>query len=358
MLGPEFRPARTLNHMRKRFTEDAPLPRFTLSSESDAEEMADKTEAAETSKRPSLTPRAARHVMRVRPKIDSTEEIEVQDILLEAYVEEPAPRAAVPPPAVTKREAGLSRAKAEDVDALLASVRVPTANPFMVPGVARAPFATPTPSPWSELPPASQEVPSVAPVVVSGSTLWPSAGLAHVTPPSGAVSVPAPAPVVPARRRSALATFAWSALLLVVGVAIGAALMLRLPPGTATRALEAARTRLHPTTPVAAAPPAPPVVTLPSAAAPVTAPSAVPAPTSSVVTMPASALPAPAIPAGKGRVTLPAYARGHRVFVDGVALPTTEGDVLLRCGRRSLRIGSGGKGREIDVPCGGQLVVP
>lgn len=322
-----------------------------------------------------------------REKADSTEEVELHDILLEAYLDD-----APPVSRVTRTVPPVS--EPDPVDLLLASAPAPTPTrartslrppaPPPPPPSARVSVRPPipTPTPWAELPAlvaesfahaASTESPSVAPVVVASSAssappaVWPSAwaasGSAFPAPgslapaPKSAV-VPPPPPSRLARAGRAMATLVWSLVLLVVGAAVGAILVLRVyPSASSVRALDAARSRLREVTrapePPAHAAAAPKPETPSASVAPAPAPVA----SSASSSIPVAALPAPAIPAGQGRVTLPAYARGHRVFLDGAALPVSEGDVLVRCGRHAFRVGSTGKPHDVDVPCGAALVL-
>jgi hypothetical protein len=116
-----------------------------------------------------------------------------------------------------------------------------------------------------------------------------------------------------------------------------------------------------------AAPAAPPVVVAP-VAAPRPASSSVSAP----VSTPAIAVPPPApappvaiasAPASNVApdmtiVTLPASAKGHRVFVDGRVVGNGGGGPMtLKCGTHKVQIGSGGKPLVTDLPCGGELTI-
>jgi hypothetical protein len=62
-------------------------------------------------------------------------------------------------------------------------------------------------------------------------------------------------------------------------------------------------------------------------------------------------------PADSTLVTLPDYAAGHRVFVDGVPLADARSPVSMRCGRRTIKLGSKAKSRTLDLPCGRELVL-
>lgn len=328
-------------------TPDAPLPRFDLPNE----EPYDPAEAAKTLERPALSTRRARRI--VRKRADSTQEVEVQDILLEAYVDDPPPAhvPARPQPAVRTPSASAIPAppRAAELAAVDDLLR-------------RAPPPAPPPLAAFDESPASSESPSVAPVALA---------IAH--PPAPAF-VAAPMPIQPASRggsRAALVAL-WGALLLVLGVAAGAAVVLALPAGAVDRARDAAQRvaqRVEPAPAKAPAPtatesPAPSEVapSAPAAVAPSSpAPSAVAsqrvAPAPSIATMSVDALPKPAVPRGYGLVTLPASADGHRVYVDDVLVQSGASPIKVKCGRRTIRIGSGGKPRPVDIPCGGELVL-
>ncbi len=64
----------------------------------------------------------------------------------------------------------------------------------------------------------------------------------------------------------------------------------------------------------------------------------------------------PAAPASTiGTLRIDSSADGQRVFVDGVALSAPA--ALLRCGPHDVAVGSAGRTRSIDVPCGGEVTV-
>jgi len=94
--------------------------------------------------------------------------------------------------------------------------------------------------------------------------------------------------------------------------------------------------------PASAAPSAAPVPAVASAA-PAAAPSAAPA--------------TPATPeaADQGEIDLPASAAGHRVFVDDKVAGEGTVPIHVHCGSHVVRIGSAGKERKVDVPCGGAV---
>jgi hypothetical protein len=90
----------------------------------------------------------------------------------------------------------------------------------------------------------------------------------------------------------------------------------------------------------------------PAAPAVAAAPAARPAePSSSPVAAPTTPAPASTV----GTLRLDPTVEGQRVFVDGVALSATA--ALLRCGPHDVAMGSLGRTRTIDVPCGGEVTV-
>ena len=89
----------------------------------------------------------------------------------------------------------------------------------------------------------------------------------------------------------------------------------------------------------------PAVSAAPSASAPATASGA------------ASAATGTASPPGYGEVRSPASSAGHRIFVDDKVVGTAPDPVRVRCGSHSIRIGSHGVARTVDVPCGGAVSI-
>ncbi len=302
----------------------APLPRFQLP----VEPVDDPSDVAETVERAPVTIDRARKIVRRRtfpsvpPSADSTQDVAPEDILLEAYPD-PAPH----PPRTQRMLPDLVAEAADEVDELLRATDPPP-------------------------------VPSVAPMAVAIGPATPPASFA---PPPAPVAAFAPAP--PAKRGSgalvALALFA-------IGVAATAAVVMLVPVDTFARARATAHALVdrspQPTKPVApAAAPPPPAVAPPPAPlpAPAPAPPAGPAPkvedTAPVV--PVDALPKSSIAPDTTLVTLPKYAAGHRVYVDNVVLSDGASPVKMKCGKRTIRIGSQGKARELDLPCGRELTL-
>ncbi|MBX3192645.1 MAG: protein kinase [Labilithrix sp.] len=230
------------------------------------------------------------------------------------------------------------------------------------------PRATPTPEatapmrPPSAYPPAdySRHTPLPAPRIIGGpgaSVLAPppppsrgsfasrtSSALIVETPNAMTTALPNPvyAPARP-RRRSTL-IFACAAAAVLAGGVIGGLLGLRdRAPSLALRS----------TTDLAAPSSSP---SLAPAPAPAPAPSLAPAPAPSLAPAPA---PAPSLaPApSTGRLLTPPSASGHRIFVDGRVVGSGGAPLTVRCGKRDVRVGSAGRLRKVDVPCGGDLEV-
>jgi len=88
-----------------------------------------------------------------------------------------------------------------------------------------------------------------------------------------------------------------------------------------------------------------------------TATAGTPAPLTLAAAGPTSLAPAstPAPAPTVGTLRLDDSAEGQRVFVDGVALSATA--AIVRCGPHEVAVGSTGRTRSIDVPCGGEVTV-
>ncbi len=367
------------------------LPRFELPSEG-SEWADDPLDVAVTTQRPTLDAARALRVLRPGPRIrsaagpeaDATSEVQVEDILLEVYAEEPPPptrrsngplstagAAPLLPAHVSIAKAIASAvppapAESAAVDALLRA-----SDPAFLPfggQLSQAPRPPTPPSAWTY--PhhqahgysADQESPSVAPVA------FPSA---HVPVASHAASLPSA--FYPAARGRGGALAIWTVGLLVVGLAAGGGVAVGLRNGTFAELRDRARTLTSrgassKAAAVAPAPPAqeppsmqvvaPPSVAPPSVVAVRAAPALAPAP-APVAAQPAptpsisvNALPAQVIAADSSLVTFPSSAQGHRVFFDGRPMAVTPAPMALRCGRHMIRIGSSGKPRVTDLACG------
>jgi hypothetical protein len=64
----------------------------------------------------------------------------------------------------------------------------------------------------------------------------------------------------------------------------------------------------------------------------------------------------PVAPATKGSLVFAPGVAGHRVWLDGAPIATTA-PLEVSCGKHSLRVGSSGSIRWINVPCGAQLAI-
>jgi hypothetical protein len=78
---------------------------------------------------------------------------------------------------------------------------------------------------------------------------------------------------------------------------------------------------------------------------------------SSTASTPVNPAPAPSLDE-EGIVHTPPKLPGHRVYVDG-KLANGQSPVTLKlaCGIHTLKIGSQGKERVVDVPCGGEVTL-
>jgi hypothetical protein len=299
-----------LNHLDPRLRGSSPsssseLPRFDLPGESARTGRFDAADAAATNELPVVrrgSRPAIRKIVAAPKSADSTDEVAVDQILLETYLETPKPRRPATPPPM----------------------------PVFVPP-----------------PPAPSQLAAV------DALLEQSASPASVAPVALSVPVPPPAPIYvqDAHTGKGAGAVAWVAMFGVFAIAAAASLTLLAKPETLARVRDGIRNELVPAAPPhAIAAPLPVHVVVPTATA--TAPVAPPVPTLSV-----TALPKPVVEANMTLVTLPPYAAGHRVFVDGVAAASSGTTLKARCGRHAIKIGSTGKGRTLDLPCGGELIL-
>jgi hypothetical protein len=184
---------------------------------------------------------------------------------------------------------------------------------------------------------ATHETPSVAPVAMSTSLGLAARGAADRT--------------IQLRRlpRSSVGTMSVAVLLAAAFAGIAVAIVIFVPNVFARSGAPALVGRLkgttHKTPPSMAAPP--PVVT----ALPVAPPPVAP-PTVSVDTLPKAD-----VGPDMTLVTLPASAKGHRVFVDGRVVTNGKDPLEIKCGKHKIQIGSSGKPRVTELPCGGELTI-
>jgi hypothetical protein len=362
------------------------LPRFALPHEVAGAkgEAEDPMDAAATQQRPALHARGSmsgvrsRRIVRKKLVADSTEEVQVEDILLEAYAEEP-------PPPLTRRSAGVpplpTESARESIALAIASAVPPPSQSAAVDALLRAsdPAFAPYPYPQPYAP-----APYYSPHSPHSQHSQHAPHSQHSQPPQGqgfvnpyesgyrttdfesvsvapvmlATTVPPPARPVFANARAnrvnrAAVVAIWSSVLLVLGVALGAAVVLGVWNGTYARLRDTTRAKsatVHAPTAAAAAPVAPAV-----ADTPVVAPAPAPAPVPSISV---EALAAPPIPPDSSLVTFPAYAQGHRVFIDGRIVAVAEGTpTKLKCGRHMVKIGAARKARVLDFACGREVLV-
>ena len=349
------------------------LPRFSLPQES--REAGDDFDVVATAQRPTIRPgRASTASVRVRKAIsaDATAEVQVEDILLEIYAEDP-------PPPMTRRSPGVEprgvdprgvdprfeSAEARDSIAMAIASIVPPgpAQSAAVDALLRA--SDPAYAPYAPYAPyaagADYETPSVGPMM-----------LATAPPPARAV-IHATRDARAARSSRGLAIAIGALVITVVGVAAGAGVVLGARSGTYARLRDGAKSMAARATskhdaPVAAAtvastaelPAAPSTGTARVVApvTPVTLVTPVALAPASVPTVSIDSLPKPAIAANESLVTFPAYAEGHRVFLDGRVLPVDPGTpTTIKCGRHMLKIGSARRGRVLDFACGREVIV-
>jgi hypothetical protein len=333
------------------------LPRFSLPQES--ADAFDPLGVASTAQRPIVRVRpGSRPIVRKKLAADATSEVQVEDILLEVYAEEPAPPR-------TRRSAGSS------IDAVEARQSIAMAIASMVPPAPAqsaavdallrasdpsfAPFV-----PRAHHGGADYETPSVGPMMI-----------ATAPPPARPMLGDASDARAAKARRRGVALAIWATVIMVIGVAAGGAMVMavrngsyaHLRDGAKSAALRATTKHDAPVSPAAAAAPvtaAPAPTTLAPPSQAVVAPSApvaavTPAP---VLTVSIDALPKPAVPADASFVTFPPYAQGHRIFLDGRVLPVVEGTpTKIKCGRHMLKIGSGRKPHIVDFACGRDVIV-
>lgn len=340
------------NHRKPYIPLPPALPRFALPNEEDA----DPLDAAATAERPALVVAGRRRILRRRRPLsaDSTEEVAAEDILLEAYAEDP-------PPPLSRQMPVLPPRESMRVDSAIAAlVPAPPAQSAAVDALLRA--SDPAFAPLQPRPPqqgyASQGSIQAVSMQQSHAADYESSS---VSPVMLAPTAPPGRPVLRARRnhRAATVRFAiWSVVMLVVGVASAFAIVLGVRNGTYARLRDSARsiaagTPSRPAQPVAVA------VAAAAAAPPPERPAVAPAPAASAVpTLSIDALPKSPIPADMAMVTFPAYAHGHRVFIDGRIVPIADGGpTKLKCGRHMVKIGTARKARVLDLACGRDVII-
>ncbi len=350
------------------------LPRFALpheASEANGGSDVSVDDAAATQQRPAMTatvgPRS-RRVVRRKISADSTEEVQVEDILLEAYAEEPPPPLRRAPGAprfhseIAKRESAPSESARESIAMAIASAVPPPSQSAAVDALLRA--SDPAFAPYAPLQGqgfvnphgygygyrpsgADFESQSVAPVMMASTA----------PPPARPVFANARASRV---SRGAVVAI-WSSVLVVLSVALGAAVVVGMKHGTFARLRDSAKSAsLHAPSKSAPASAAATAASVPAPilpATPVVAPLPAPPPAAPAVpSTPVEAL--TPVPADSSLVTFPAYAQGHRVFIDGRIVAVSDGSpTKVKCGRHMVKIGSARKPRVLDFACGREVIV-
>lgn len=373
-------------------------------------------DVAKTLEKQPVTAQSAHRILsqldRSKARPDATGEIDISDVLEEVYAEPPprstrAPVSSEPPP----RPAPPPPPSFTGADFPAPPPRAPAQAPSSPPPVAIA-AAAPPPSPVG---PAPEAVPvyAVAPyaahpayaaTVPAGYVLVPQSAVMgqgfpvhaqapHAMPgpidPSAPLSSDAalvqPLAVAPPPAPSLLPKVLAGAVILGVSALAGGAASYYLAPDRPAEATPA------PSVPVAVAP-ASVSVAAPVSAASVQAPPATVAPSASIMvplgtgwplapaTVPpgaasatplgsaSAAAPVPAPPpsastdptlaAGMGRLAFAPARQWHRVWVDGVVLgESSPTPLVVKCGKRNVRVGSQGTGQTVDVPCGGEALV-
>ena len=420
------------------------LPRFS-----------DADVAATLEKRP-MTANAANRILaqldRAPPRLDSTGEIEIEDVLEEVYAEpaprskrsdappasrgfaaESAPRRAqssqssrpapmpssvasrapesvaprpfvpAPPPSFTGTAAPqATRQNPPSFAPPLPAAAVSPSSPPAYPSSPVASFAPPAPPPYlaplrsayapSQHAPSQQQqslayaatVPAYVPGP-QGSLMVPSSqAFAIGTTHNGSFVRPLPTAVtVEPRDSGILGKVLAGGLILGLSALAGGAVSLWFVPEKAPAAVPSVTVPSvavpPPGVPTASAPvaPAPSAVvpsasgvqTSPSVMAPVgngwpLAPATVPPGAASMAPPPPAekAVEAPPASTGKlaegmGRIVFAPNRMGHRVWMDGAMAGESTGPMVVKCGKRNIRIGSGANGQSVDVPCGGEVVV-
>ncbi len=276
----------------------------------------------------------------------------------------PAPPPAPTVPAALASDAPTLETRKSNVSNVHEEVTV--AAPLMVPPPAAVPPPPPPPvaAPWQ-----SPAPPPVAPVMFAP----PMAPMPPPPPPAPASVQGAYPPIVqparPPRNTGFIVAIALGALVGVVAVISGVAfLVLRggtsttetsttatttatTKPANATNATNATATAARAATTQASstsavATPKPSTTATSATATTSTTPTA----TATTAAVTSSGMPTPA--ADEGVLVLPASAQGHRVFIDGRVKGDGSSPIVVKCGPHTVQIGSQGKSRDVDVPCG------
>lgn len=352
-------------------------------------------------------------------RADSTGEIDLEDVLEEVYAA-PLPRVAQsvrqqpsePPPASRREPPRTSDRPAPSSPPRMVPPSPPSFTGAELPLPERAPASVSQPASWVPPPMVSgygsaPPPPGYAPNHAPPSHAQPVAFAAYApTVPAGYVLVPQGSQVMPSSQSYGLAPQAELVrpLPLAVEAPSGSGVLGKVLAGTLILGLSALaggaasiwlvpdKAPPPPPIPSASAPMVPVASTSPNPL-PIVQPSAPPAPVASSPTPVASVLtptgggwplapatvppgagsmapppprasenaPAPSglgtLPEGSGRIVFGPARLGHRVWIDGTMVGESTGPLVVKCGKRTLRIGSNAGGQSVDVPCGGDVVV-
>lgn len=241
-----------------------------------------------------------------------------------------------------------------------------TSRPPPLAESAVVPVAPPIPRPASPYTPQ----PLVAPPLAPARPMWSSA------PPALVYEAPTPSQELRRDGPSTARILAVAAAAsIVAGAVIGGILAMHENGAPAADgSASAARPPVVSAPPVAAqptlaaspaSPAAQPAPSAPSKAPPVARPSVAPpsapppppAAGPRVDPTPAADAELPSLKPGTGAILTDASERGHRVFVDGRLAGGGGAPIVVSCGLREVRVGSRGRLRQVNVPCGGAVPV-
>lgn len=335
---------------------DRALPRFALPNEELMAEPLDPSEVDATAPRPAFreshSARRVRTASRSRP--ESTQEVAVEDILLEAYVEEPEPVSRQPSHATSLSP--LTPKDLAEIEELLRDAPRPAPPAPLPPRPLHFTHSQHSYPPHPSAASAPFDTPSVAPVTFGSSSVSEPVRAPFGIPAAWPAPAPPPARSTRSTRSNRGVLFAIGAVAAFVACAVSVKIirpMAALHASSATTSAVAATSAPEPEPAAKAEPKA----ESPAArAAPITA-AASPSPPA-VPTVAVDALPKASIPPDMTVLTLPPYAAGHRVFLDKALLHKASSPIRLKCGEHTIKIGSSGKPRLVDLPCGREFTLP
>ena len=125
-------------------------------------------------------------------------------------------------------------------------------------------------------------------------------------------------------------------------------------PATAPASVAVLAAAAPAATPKGATPTSTPTPTPTPIATPTPTATPTPIPKTSTAT-PKPPTPPPLVTTTTGNIT--SKSPGHRIFVNGHYAGDSPGPVHVRCGKHTVKVGSGGVSHVVDVPCGGDISV-